>query len=217
MSEEPRREGMQTRLIHGADALNGATSVSPPIYQTSTYRLPDPERGAEIAAEVAPAEYYTRYGSPNNKQVERVLAELEGAEAALVVGSGMAAISTALLSNLRAGDHVVAQRTHYTAALTLLTEIAPGFGIETTLVDQEDTAAFERAIRPNTKVLYTETPTNPTLALTDLAATAKLRTTSARWRSPTTPLPRRTTSARWTSATTSWSTARRSISTVTRT
>ena len=134
MSEQRRRPGTQTRLIHDSDELNETPAVTPPIYQTSTFRLATPEEGAELAAETAPAIYYTRYGTPNTKQVERLLAGLEGAEAALVAGSGMAAISIALMSNLRAGDHVVAQHTHYTAALSLLAEL-PRYGVEVTQVD----------------------------------------------------------------------------------
>ncbi len=166
--------GLQTRLIHGAEAANDTPAVTPPIFQTSTYRLPTPAAGADLAAQVAPATFYTRYGSPNEQQVEILLADLEGAEAALAVGSGMAAITIALLANLRAGDHVVAQHTHYTAALSLLQHTLPGFGIEVTQVDQTDTQAFARAMRPNTRVLYTESPTNPTMDLTDLRATAAI-------------------------------------------
>lgn len=103
-----------------------------------------------------------------------LLAGLEGAEAALAVGSGMAAITTALMSNLGAGDHVVAQNTHYTATLTLLAEVLPRHGVEVTQVDQTDTEVFEWAMRPNTRVIYTETPTNPTMDLTDLLATAEI-------------------------------------------
>lgn len=172
--DKPRKQHLQTRLIHRGRALNETTAVTPPIMQTSTFRLPTPEEGARLASEVAPATYYTRYGSPNNQQVEAILADLEGAEAALVVGSGMAAIATALLSNLRAGDHVVAQQTHYTATLTLFQHTLPSYGIAVTQVDQRDPAAFKDAVRPNTKILYTETPTNPTMDLTDLRATAEI-------------------------------------------
>ncbi len=172
--ERRRERGMQTRLIHGAEAADPTPGVSPPIYQTSTFRLATPEEGAELAAQVAPATYYTRYGNPNTKQVETLLSGLEGAEAALAVGSGMAAITTALLSNLRAGDHVVAQNTHYTSTLSFLAQVLPRYGVEVTQVDQTDTGAFRRAIRPNTRVVYTETPTNPTMDLTDLSATAEI-------------------------------------------
>ena len=174
MSDKKRARGMQTRLIHSAQAANDTTAVSPPIFQTSTYVVRTPEEGADLAGQIEPAMYYTRYGSPNNKQVETALADLEGSEAALVVGSGMAAVSTAILSNVKAGEHLVAQHTHYTATLSLLGHILPKFGVEVTQVDQRDTEAFARAIRPNTKIVYTESPTNPTMDLTDLHATAEI-------------------------------------------
>jgi methionine-gamma-lyase len=174
MSEQKHDYGLQTRLIHDAHNANDTTAISPPIFQTSTFLLRTPEEGAELAAMVAPGAYYTRYGSPNNKQVEILLAELEGSEAALALGSGMAAITTAILANVQKGDHVVAQQTHYTATLSLLTETLPRYGVEVTQVDQSDTESFARAIRPNTRIVYTETPTNPTMDLTDLRATAEI-------------------------------------------
>jgi cystathionine beta-lyase/cystathionine gamma-synthase len=174
MPRRKRRYGLQTRLTHATRTRTGDTAVTPPIYQTSTYVLRNPQEGAELAAEIAPAMYYTRYGSPNTRQVEELLAKLEESEAALVVGSGMAAIATAIMANLRSGDHVVAQRTHYTATLSLLSETLPRFGVEVTQVDQSDISAFEQAVRPNTRIIYSESPTNPTMELTDLRATAEL-------------------------------------------
>jgi methionine-gamma-lyase len=171
---EQHGQGLQTRLIHGAREANPSPAVSPPIFQTSTYLLATPEEGAALASSTAPAMFYGRDGSPNTKQVEALLADLEGAEAALAVGAGMAAITLAIMSNVQAGDHVVAQHTHYTSALTLLRETLPGYGVEVTLVDQRDPAAFAAAMRPNTRVVYTESPTNPTMDLTDLAATAQI-------------------------------------------
>ncbi|MEO8288096.1 MAG: aminotransferase class I/II-fold pyridoxal phosphate-dependent enzyme [Chloroflexota bacterium] len=165
---------IQTRLIHGAHEADGTAAVTPPIYQTSTYQLASPEEGAVLASEVAPATFYTRYGSPNTKQVELMLADLEGSEAALAVGSGAAAMTIAIMSSVSAGDHVVAQTAHYTATMTMVQHTLPRYGVEVTLVDQRDTDAFARAVRPNTKVVYTETPTNPTLELTDLRATADI-------------------------------------------
>jgi methionine-gamma-lyase len=173
-SHTSRQPGLQTRLIHGAAPENETAAVSPPIYQTSTYRLNTPEEGAELAALVAPAQFYTRYGSPNNKQVERVLADLEGAEAALAVAAGAAAASLAVISNVQAGDHIVTQKTLYTATMSLMMHTLPDFGVAVTQVDGHDTEAFARAMRPNTRVVYTETPTNPTMELTDLRATAEI-------------------------------------------
>src|SRR5215467_6918899 len=174
MTEHTHDYGLQTRLIHEPYAANDTTAVSPPIFQTSTFLLRTPEEGADLAAAVAPATFYTRYGSPNTKQVEVLLAELERGEAALALGSGMAAITTAILANVQMGDHVVAQQTHYTATMTLFSQTLPSYGIEVTQVDQRDTEAFARAVRPNTKIMYTESPTNPTMDLTDLRATAEI-------------------------------------------
>src|SRR6266700_3958852 len=178
MSKSRRTRGLQTRLIHSPQAANDTTAVSPPIFQTSTYLVRTPEEGAELAEQVAPTMFYTRYGSPNTKQVEVLLAELEGSEAALAVGSGMAAIATAIMANVRTGDHVVAQHTHYTATMSLLAHTLPGYGVEVTQVDQRDAEAFARAVRPNTKIIYTESPTNPTMDLTDLRATAEIAHTA---------------------------------------
>lgn len=174
MDKHRRTRGMQTRLIHSAQIANDTTAVTPPIFQTSTFVLRTPEEGAELAEQVAPAMYYTRYGSPNTKQVEALLTELEGSEAALAVGSGMAAITIAIMANVRVGDHVIAQQTHYTATMSLLAHTLPGYGIEVTQVDQRDPEAFAQAVRPNTKIIYTESPTNPTMDLTDLRATVEI-------------------------------------------
>ncbi len=164
----------ETRLLHGTLRPGEAAPVAPPIFQTSTFQMRTPEEGAAMAAEVAPAMLYGRLGTPNTKQVEAMLADLEGAEAALALGSGMAAVTIALMANLRAGDHMVAQVTHYTATLSQMTTTLPRYGIDVTQVDQTDTEAFARAVRPATRVVYTESPTNPTLELTDLRATAEI-------------------------------------------
>ncbi len=167
--------GIDTKLQHPRiGAAFGGEPVSPAVYQSSTYVLPTPELGAEIAASWHPQRFYTRYGSPNVALVEVIVAELEGAESAVAFGSGMAAIAAAILSNVRTGDHVVAQTAHYTAALTLLTEWLPRQGVEVTQVDQTDIEAFRRAIGRRTRVVYMETPTNPTMALTDLKAVSAL-------------------------------------------
>ena len=170
-----RGRAIDTRLQHPrVGRAPGGEPVSPPIYQSSTYVLPTPELGAEIAASWHPQRFYTRYGSPNVAQVEALVAELEGAESAVAVGSGMAAISAAILAHVRAGDHVVAQTAHYTAALSLFADWLPRQGVEVTQVAQTDLDAFRGAIGPKTRLVYTESPTNPTMALTDLKAVAAL-------------------------------------------
>src|SRR5690606_6045553 len=107
-----------------------------------------------------------------HERVARILARLEGTETALVTGSGMGAISTTLLALLKAGDHVIAQSRHYMSTTKLLDELLPRYGVEVSFVEQADAAAFAAALRPTTRLIMLETPANPTLVLTDLAAVA---------------------------------------------
>src|SRR5260221_12600710 len=110
MNARKRKYGLQTRLTHNAQEANNTSAVSPPIFQTSTFVLQSPEEGADLAAQVAPTMYYTRYGSPNTKQVEELLIALEESETALAVGSGMAPITTARLAKPHPARHALAQR-----------------------------------------------------------------------------------------------------------
>jgi methionine-gamma-lyase len=167
-------QGAQTKAVHAASELNRTTSVSPPIWQTTTFSAESAEHFYEIATATRPPEFYTRYGNPNHEQVEATLAELEGGEAALVTSSGMGAIFAAVLSQLSRGDHLVAQINHYAGATTLFRDVLPRWGIEVTTVEQTRADEFEAALRPNTKVIYVETPTNPLMQITDLRAVARL-------------------------------------------
>jgi methionine-gamma-lyase len=166
--------GMATRLIHGGDEFNPTTAVSSPIYQSATFSFDDPaDIAAAMVAEAHPL-FYGRYATPNTQQVAATVAALEGTEAALPVASGMAAASLVLLGLLQSGDHVVAQKTLYPTTAKLITHKLPTLGIESTLVEQTDLDAFAAAIRPTTRLIYVESPANPTLALTDLAAVSDL-------------------------------------------
>jgi cystathionine beta-lyase/cystathionine gamma-synthase len=166
--------GMLTRLIHDGDDFNPSTAVSSPIYQSATFYFDDPaDIAAAMAAEAHPL-FYGRYATPNTQQVAATLAGLEEAEAALPVASGMAAVSLVLLGLLQAGDHLVAQQTLYPTTAKLIAHKLPALGIESNLVEQTDLDAFAAAIRPNTRLIYVESPANPTLTLTDLAAVADL-------------------------------------------
>jgi methionine-gamma-lyase len=172
--ERDERDGVQTRAIHAGKGENRTHAVTPPIWQTTTFSADSSEHFAEIATAVRPAEFYTRYGNPTHKEVEATLVALEGGEAALLTSSGMGAIFTALMSVLKAGDHVVAQTNHYAGAMTLLDEMPARFGIEVTLVDQTNAEGFAEAMRPNTRVVYAESPTNPLMQITDLRALSEL-------------------------------------------
>ncbi|WP_353181483.1 aminotransferase class I/II-fold pyridoxal phosphate-dependent enzyme [Parapedobacter lycopersici] len=161
---------IETDLIHSGNAFNTSRSVVPPIYQTATYYAP-PGVDEFIEAATAPRypHFYQRHGNPVSSQTAELLARLEGKEAALLTATGMAAISTAILSIVKAGDHVVAQLSHYSAAGIFLREVLPQFGISVSYADQRDNNSFREAIRENTTLIYLETPSNPNLAITDLA------------------------------------------------
>ena len=105
--------GLQTKVLHEWEPLNQTSAVTPPIWQTSTFSANPPEQLAVLGEAIRPTEFYTRYGNPTHRQVEATIAALEGGESALVASSGMGAIFAAVMSILRAGDHVVAQRNHY--------------------------------------------------------------------------------------------------------
>lgn len=172
--EEFEGGGFQTRAIHAGKGENQTRAITPPIWQTTTFSADSSEHFAEVASSVRPAEFYTRYGNPTHKEVETTVAALEGGETALLTSSGMGAIFTALISSLRAGDHVVAQTNHYAGAMTLFEDLPEHFGVAVTIVDQTQTEAFAEAVRPNTRVIYAESPTNPLMQITDLRAVAEL-------------------------------------------
>ncbi len=166
--------GLQTTVLHEAGRLNETHAVTAPIWQTSTFSADSPEHLAELGEAVHPGEFYTRYGNPTHQQAAATIAALEGGEAALVAGSGMGAIFAAVMSLLRSGDHVIAQHNLYAGATKLFRDLLPRWGIERTLVDQTKPEEFAAAVRPNTKLIYVETPSNPLLRLTDLQAVSDL-------------------------------------------
>ncbi|HSM58258.1 MAG TPA: aminotransferase class I/II-fold pyridoxal phosphate-dependent enzyme [Candidatus Sulfomarinibacteraceae bacterium] len=174
MTERKESWRRRTHLIHDATEHNPTTGVSSPIFQSATFRFDEPEAITEAMVAQAHPTFYGRYATPNTKQVEATVAQLEGAASALAVSSGMAAVSLALLSFLQAGDHLVAQKTLYPTTHKLIAHKLPSLGITATMVDQTDVGAFAAAIRSETRLIYVESPANPTLSLTDLAAIADL-------------------------------------------
>jgi cystathionine beta-lyase/cystathionine gamma-synthase len=147
--------------------------VSPPVWLTSDYLYEGVDHYADVINERRPGYVYGRYGNPTHTALHRVLASLEGAEAAWSFGSGMAAIHTALTSLLKSEDHLVAQRTIYGGTFALLKDVLPGYGIETTLVEPE-ADAVAGAIRPNTRVVLIETLANPTFRVPDVVGIASV-------------------------------------------
>ena len=156
----------ETKAVRGASDLEKKNGpLATPIYQTSTFEVVDNE---EQLRATPTDHFYTRYGNPTNTVAERTVAELEGVDAALTFASGMGAITTTIMALLKSGDHIVAQRDIYGGVTKFLSQWLPKLGIETTFVDTTEYDQHERAIRPNTRLLYLESPTNPTLRVVDL-------------------------------------------------
>src|SRR5271167_3123919 len=164
---KPHQYRPETEAVRGGTDLSKKNGpLATPIYQTSTFEVTDNDQ--QLRATHTDM-FYTRYGNPTNTVVESAIAELEGADAALLFASGMGAITTSILALLKSADHIVAQRDIYGGVTKFFSQWLPKLGIETTLVDTTDYDQHARAIRPNTKLLYLESPTNPTLRIVDLA------------------------------------------------
>lgn len=161
-----------SKAIHAGHEHDPKGSHVTPIYQVSTFRFENAAQGGRVFAGEEAGYKYTRLGNPNVTELEKKMAALEGDENALIAGSGMAAISTALLSFLKNGDHIVASDTLYGGTFKLLLDLVPQYGIEVTFVDTTDMAKLEKEIKSNTKVVYIETPANPTMKLVDIKACA---------------------------------------------
>ena len=162
----------ETQAVHGGASLHKKNGpLSTPIYQTSTFEVTDNQ---EQVRATETDRFYTRYGNPTHTVAEKAIAELEGTEAALLFSSGMSAITTSLLAFVKAGDHIVAQRDIYGGVTKFLSQWLPKLGVETTFVDTNDIEQHARAIRPNTKIIHIESPTNPTVKVVDLEKIAAL-------------------------------------------
>ena len=170
----PRAPGPSTSAIHADRSQNPTLSVSPAIFQTSTFRWESTDEGARLAGQRSPAAFYSRMGNPNVHQLEAICAALEGTEAALATSSGAAACTLAVLPFVSAGDHVVAGRTLYGETNALLTKVLPRFGVETTFAASTRPEDYAAAMRPTTRVVIVETPANPTLDVVDIAAVADI-------------------------------------------
>ncbi len=167
------KTGFSTKAVHGGEKPD-KRSVVTPIYETSVFAFTNTKELIDVISEKAEGYIYTRFDNPTLRAVERKIAILEGSEDAAAFSSGMAAITTTLLTLVSKGDHVVASRDLYGGTLTFFQEMLPQFGIEVSLVDAADISQVKEAIKKNTRVVYAETPTNPTLKIVDLPRLAAL-------------------------------------------
>ncbi|GJM23770.1 MAG: L-methionine gamma-lyase [Phycisphaerae bacterium] len=161
-------------VVHAGIGENEHLAVTPPIYQTSTFAFDSAEQGAALFSGQRDGYIYSRMGNPTVRALEDAVAELEGGYAGLACGSGMAAVHTALAAILNAGDHIICSEAVYGPTCTLVETVLSRFGIESTIVDASDLSAVQNAFRPNTTVVYIETPGNPTLAICDLEPLCKM-------------------------------------------
>lgn len=170
---------MATRLVHEGAARSQFGETSEAMFLTQGFVYESAEEAAARFSGDSEGFVYSRYGNPTVAMFEERMATLEGAEACRATASGMAAVTAALVAALKAGDHIVASGALFGGCRYVVETYLPRFGVEATLVDGTDLAAWEAAVKPNTKVFFMESPTNPTLALVDIEGVAKIRDAKA--------------------------------------
>jgi O-succinylhomoserine sulfhydrylase len=171
---DPANWHPDTRLVHGGVLRSQFAETSEALFLTQGYVYSSAEQAEARFKNEDPGYQYTRFGNPTVTMFEERLRLLEGAEVARATATGMAAVTASLLSFLKAGDHVIAARAMFGSCRYIVETLCPRFGIASTLIDGRDNEAWRKAVRPNTKALFFETPANPTLDLVDIAAVAKL-------------------------------------------
>ncbi|MEM3770544.1 MAG: aminotransferase class I/II-fold pyridoxal phosphate-dependent enzyme [Candidatus Bathyarchaeia archaeon] len=169
-----KRAGFSTRAVHGGEKPDAVGAVATPIYETSVFAFTSTKELIDVISGKAEGYLYTRFDNPTVRAVEKKMAILEGSEDACAFASGMAAITTAIFTMVSKGDHVVVSRDLYGGTLTFFQEFLLRFGVEVTLVDATDIGEVEKAIKKNTRLVYAETLTNPTLKIVDLPSLSAL-------------------------------------------
>ena len=172
--EDIRDHHEDTQCVHASFTPDASGAVVTPIYQVSTFSFRNVDHGADLFSGKGKGYIYTRMANPTIEALERAVAILEEGYAGLACASGMAAIHTAFAALVSAGDHVICSESVYGPTNTLLKTVMNRFGVETTIVDTSDPGAIEKALKENTKVIYVETPGNPTLVISDIAAVADI-------------------------------------------
>jgi len=170
-----RPVGIRTLAVHAGEKPDPVTHASAPNLVMSTTFIADPEAGFSVEGLEEDTPYiYTRWGNPTVDQLEKKLAVVEGSERAVAFGSGMAAVTAVFLHDLSQGDHVIVSDIAYAATSEMTLDLLPRFGVAVTKVNLADLDAVQAAIRPQTRLIYAETPCNPLLRLTDIAAVAQI-------------------------------------------
>ena len=175
MSHDLSKFGLVTRAIHAGQHADPATgAVAPPLYQTSTFAFASCAQGAARFAGQEDGFIYTRMGNPTTARLEEAVASLEGGFGAFGTSSGMSAFSTAIFALMEQGAHMVGSSSVYGPSRVIIERDFSRFGVESTFVETSDLDAVRAAMRPNTKLVFVESPANPTLAITDIAAVAEI-------------------------------------------
>lgn len=169
-----RETGFATRAIHGGSQPNQFGALNAPIYQTSAFEFDSAGQGGRRFAHEEDGYIYTRLGNPTCTMVEEKIALLEGAEACVSASSGMGAITSAIWTSVKQGDHILASKTLYGCTFAFLSHGITRYGVEVSFVDIRDLDEVQRAIRGNTRLIYFETPANPNLYIADIAAVAEI-------------------------------------------
>ncbi|MEN8225704.1 MAG: aminotransferase class I/II-fold pyridoxal phosphate-dependent enzyme [Bacteroidota bacterium] len=171
---DTKNKGINSKLIHAGGFKDPLGSATTPIYQSSTFSFKSAEHGAQCFSGESDGFIYTRLGNPTIGELEKAVAALENGFGGIATSSGMGAITTIYMHYLGAGAHIVSHNAVYGPARVVLETLFKKFGVESTFVDTTDLEQVKNAIRPNTKLLYTETPANPTIGISDLKALAQI-------------------------------------------
>ncbi|MCF8349485.1 MAG: PLP-dependent aspartate aminotransferase family protein [Bacteroidales bacterium] len=171
---DTNNKGFTSKLVHAGGISDALGSAVTPIYQTSTFSFRDADHGARCFSGEEKGYIYTRLGNPNIEELEVTVAQLENGFGAVATSSGMAAVNTVYLAFLGQGDHMISHNAVYGPSRGVMEKLYPKLGVESTYVDCTHMDQIEKAIRPNTKLLYLETPANPTIGITDLEAACAL-------------------------------------------
>jgi len=171
---KPTNLGFASKLVHAGNEEEKHGSVVTPIYQTSTFFFDNARQAADCFAGRIDGYIYTRIGNPTVRALEDCVATLEGGAGAVATSSGMGAVTTAYLALLQGGDHVVSTASVYGPSRTLMEKHLSRFGVTSTYVDTSDVESVRGALRPETRMIYVETPSNPLMQITDLRAVSGL-------------------------------------------
>ena len=175
---ENKKAGFGTVSIHGGSCKNPYGTLAVPIFQTSTFVFDSAEQGGRRFALEESGYIYSRLGNPTTAVLEDKIAQLEHGEAAVATSSGMGAISSVMWTILKAGDHIISDKTLYGCTFAFFSHGLSKFGIEVSFVDTSDAEAVKKAMKPNTKPVYLETPANPNLKIVDIKAIAEVAHTN---------------------------------------